>query len=127
MRTTDQCFRWCLFALVESGNGVKPFIEYQDTCNAWVRSLGTRACSRKPLCMLIAAATPVGNALSAQERDVALHASLHRTPGEIAVVLAVALAVENCRPQPGGIEVGGYAEASLRREWASSRHHPIAL
>jgi hypothetical protein len=47
--------------------------------------------------MLIATTTPVRNALSSQECDVALHASLHRTPGKVAVMLAVALAVENRR------------------------------
>jgi hypothetical protein len=47
--------------------------------------------------MLLAAATPIGNALPAQESDVTLHASLHRAPGKVPVMLAVALAVENRR------------------------------
>jgi hypothetical protein len=62
------------------------------------RSFGARACSRKPLGVLITTAPPVSEALSIQECDVALPTSLHRTPGKVAVMLAVALAVENCLP-----------------------------
>jgi len=62
-----------------------------------LRSFGAWACSGKLLGMLVATAAPVGNALSLQDGDVALDTSLHRTPGEIAVMLAVTLAVENRR------------------------------
>lgn len=66
-------------------------------CIAWLgmQSFGTWGGSRKPLGMLVASSAPVSHALSTQEGDVALHSSFHCTSGEIAKMLAVALAVKN--------------------------------
>ena len=57
--------------------------------------------------MLIAGAAPVGDALAAQECHVALHTARHRAPGELAIRLAMAMAVQDVRAQRGGIELRG--------------------
>ena len=62
--------------------------------------------------MLIAGAAPVGDALSAQES--APVASPARTaPGELAIRLPVALAVQDVRAQRGGIELRGDGRQTL--------------
>jgi hypothetical protein len=86
-----------------------------------VALFGARVCSGKPLGVLVATATPVSNALPAQECEIALHSSLHRTPGKVPVMLSMALAVKNGSAKPGRIEVGGYGWQTFVRN--RSRHY----
>jgi len=58
----------------------------------------------EPFRVLVAGAAPVGDALAAQKGDVALHPARHRAPGELAILLTVALAVPDVRAQRGSIE-----------------------
>jgi len=79
--------------------------------------------------VLVAGAAPVGDALAAQKGDVALHpapvASPARTaPGELAIRLAVALAVQDVRAQCGGIELRGDGRQPLIID---ARGHHLAL
>ena len=84
--------------------------------------------SGEPFRVLVAGAAPVGDALAAQEGDVTLHparpvASPARTaPGELAIRLAVALAVQDVRAQRGGIELRGDGRPALIIDGCG--HHP---
>jgi len=64
-----------------------------------------RAGAGEPFRVLVAGAAPVGDALATQKGDIPLHATGHRAPGELAILLALALAVQNVRAQRGGIEL----------------------
>ena len=50
---------------------------------------------------------------AAQKGDIPLHTARHRTPGELAIWLAVALAVQDVRAQRGGIELRGDGRQAL--------------
>jgi len=63
--------------------------------------------------VLVAGAAPIGDAQAAQKGDVALHPARHRAPGELAIRLAVALAVQDVRAQRGGIELRGDGRQAL--------------
>ena len=63
--------------------------------------------------MLVAGATPVGDAFAAQKGDVALHPARHRPMRELAILLAVALTVQDVRAQRGGIELRGDRRQAL--------------
>jgi len=69
--------------------------------------------TRKPFRVLITGATPICDALAAQKGDVALHPARHRATGELAIRLAVALAVQDVRAQRGGIELRGDGRQAL--------------
>lgn len=49
----------------------------------------------KPFSVLIALPTEIRDALASQKGEISLHARLHRAPGEIAELLAVAMTVED--------------------------------
>src|SRR5271170_5473748 len=68
---------------------------------------------RKPFHVLIAGAAPVGDAFAAQKGDISLHTARHRTPGELAILLPVALAVQDVCAQHGGIELRGDGRQAL--------------
>ena len=56
--------------------------------------------------MLVAGAAEVGDALAAEEGEVALHAGGHRAAGEVGPGLASGLAVEDRGAECGDIELG---------------------
>src|SRR5262245_65358833 len=55
--------------------------------------------------MLVAAAPPIHNALTAEESDIALHASSHRPPREIAVRQTLSLTIEYGGSQTFAVKV----------------------
>lgn len=62
--------------------------------------------AREPLRVLLAIAAPVSHPLSAQESKVTLHARLYYTTSKVAVMLTLALAIENGSAQFSDIEIG---------------------
>ena len=78
----------------------------------------------EPFRVLVAGAAPVGDAFAAQKGDIPLHTARHRAPGELAIRLAVALAVQDVRAQRGGIELRGDGRQTLIID---GRGHHLAL
>jgi len=79
----------------------------------WIAVRNPVTNTRKPFRVLIAGATPIGDALTTQKGDVALHTARHRAPGELAIRLPVALAVQDVRAQRGDIELRGDRRQAL--------------
>ena len=78
----------------------------------------------EPFRVLVAGAAPVGDPFPAQKGDIPLHTRRHRAPGELAIRLAVALAVQDVRAQRGGIELRGDGRQALIID---GRGHHLAL
>jgi len=78
----------------------------------------------EPFRVLVAGAAPISHALAAQKGDIPLHTARHRAPGELAIRLAVALAVQDVRAQRGGIELRGDGRQALIID---GRGHHLAL
>jgi hypothetical protein len=62
------------------------------------KSVRLWSCIRKPFGVLVAGPAEIRDATPAKVREVSLHAGLHRANGEVAIVLAVELAIANVRP-----------------------------
>jgi len=79
---------------------------------------------RKPFRVLVAGAAPIRDAFAAQEGEISLHTARHRALRELAIRLAVALAVQDVRAQRGGIELRGDGRQAFV---VDGRHDGVAV